>query len=356
MTVNPIFPTTRLSFRQELKKRVDQYFAEQGIRPWGNWVLYAKTILISLSFAALYIWLVFYTPVTWGAIGLCMLLGANVAAIGFNIMHDGSHGSYSRLPWLNRLAAGTLDFIGASSFMWRTKHNVIHHTYTNIDGWDDDLDIRPWMRMTAGQKRYFFHRFQHFYFILLYGFLHVSWVAVMDFQKYFSGKIGPVELSQMTLADHLVFWGSKLCFLFVFVLIPILQTGLVPYMIGFLIFTFTVGIIISVVFQLAHTVEEVDFPLPADNNQMEDEWAIHQVRTTANFATRNRFVTWFVGGLNFQIEHHLFPKISHIHYPAISRIVKKTSEEFGLKYNEFKNVRSAVIAHILLLRRMGATA
>ena len=356
MTAIPLFPNSRPSFRQELKQRVEQYFAEHGIRPSGNWALYLKTILISLSFAGIYTWLVFFTPGTWGAIALCMLLGANVAAVGFNIMHDGSHGSFSRYPWLNRLAAGSLDFIGASSFMWKLKHNVIHHTYTNIDGWDDDLDIRPWMRMTASQKRYFFHRFQHIYFILLYGFLHLSWVGVMDFQKYFSGKIGPVELTQMTLTDHLVFWGSKLCFALVFVLVPLIQVGLVHYLAGFLIFTFTVGVIISVVFQLAHTVEEVEFPLPLEGNQMEDEWAVHQVKTTANFATRNPIVTWFVGGLNFQIEHHLFPKISHIHYPAISRIVKKTSAEFGLKYNEFKSVHSAVIAHFLLLRKMGAAA
>jgi linoleoyl-CoA desaturase len=80
---------------------------------------------------------------------------------------------------------------------------------------------------------------------------------------------------------------------------------------------------------------------------------IHQIQTTANFATRSRLVTWFCGGLNFQIEHHLFPKMSHIHYPEVSKIVKATCQEYGIKYIEFPRVTAAMRSHWKLLYDLG---
>jgi linoleoyl-CoA desaturase len=180
----------------------------------------------------------------------------------------------------------------------------------------------------------------------------------MDFQKYFTGKVGELAIKEMTWKDHLLFWASKLSFATLFIFLPIYTCGFLDYIIGFIIFSATTGIVISLVFQLAHAVEELEFPTPeaGDKVMMENEWAIHQVKTTANFATKNKVITWFMGGLNYQIEHHLFPKISHVHYPAISKIVKKTSEEFGLKYQEFPKMRHAIFAHLQLLKRMGAAA
>jgi linoleoyl-CoA desaturase len=354
MLSSPRFNTSNRSFQTELKNRVDAYFAEKGIASTGNFHLYLKSFILSLTFIAIYGALVFATLNVWVAIVLAMLLGVNVAAIGFNVMHDGAHGSYSKSSLVNQLAASSLDFLGGSSFMWKVKHNIIHHTYTNIEGFDDDIDIKPWMRMTLGQKKYFFHRFQHIYFILLYSFLYLLWVGFMDFQKYFSKKVGNNTIKNIGWKDQLTFWGSKVSFLLVFVLLPIYMKGILPYLLGFLIFSATTGIVISMVFQLAHTVDEVSFPLPdTTTNKMEDEWAVHQLKTTANFATKNSVVTWLAGGLNYQIEHHLFPKISHIHYPALSEIVKRTSEEFGLKYQEFPKMRQAIVSHIMYLRRMG---
>lgn len=347
----------RTSFQAELKKRVDAYFSEHKITPTGNWKLYLKTAIISLTFVAIYAGLVFFNLGVFPSIILAMLLGVNVAAIGFNIMHDGAHGSFSNNGIINQMAASSLDFLGGSSFMWKVKHNIIHHTYTNIEGVDDDIDIKPWMRMTITQQKYFFHRFQHIYFIMLYALLYLFWVTIMDFKKYFTGKVGEMPIKDMGWKDQVTFWGSKVSFAFVFVFLPIYMKGILPYLLGFMFFSFTTGIVISMVFQLAHTVDELEFPeANTETNKMEDEWAVHQIKTTANFATKNKIITWFAGGLNYQIEHHLFPRVSHVHYPAISKIVKKTSEEFGLKYNEFPRMYQAVWAHIMLLKRVGAAA
>lgn len=350
----PKFSNVSRSFHSELKKRVHAYFKETGKEATGNATLYSKAIILAISFIFLYVHLVFFTPHVLLAITECILLGGTVAAIGFNIMHDGAHGSFSSRKAINALAAFSLNILGGNSFMWNVKHNVIHHAYTNIDGVDDDIDIKPWMRMSRTQPKYAIHQFQHMYFWFLYSLLYILWVFVLDYQKYFKGRIGSTLFKRMSVSDHVVFWVFKIINLILYVGLPIYIVGFVTWMVGFLIFTLVAGLIISIVFQLAHTVEHTHFPMPQEETgKMEDEWAIHQLKTTANFAPKNKWINWYVGGLNFQIEHHLFPKISHIHYPNISKIIKQTCEEFGIEYIEYSKMRYAIASHIAFLKQMG---
>jgi len=244
--------------------------------------------------------------------------------------------------------------LGASGIMWNNKHNIIHHTYTNIDGIDDDIEIKPMLRMCPTQKKYFIHRFQHIYVWFLYTLLLIIWVFATDYTKYFSKKVGSIAIKKMSTFEHIAFWIAKAGYAFGMIVVPIYLLGFVPWLLGFLIIAMFAGFVLSIVFQLAHTVEETTFPTPsADVNKIENEWAIHQIETTANFATKNKLICWLVGGLNFQIEHHLFPKISHIHYPAISKIIKQTCQEYGIRYNEFPKMRHAIISHASHLRKMG---
>ncbi|MFN8323293.1 MAG: acyl-CoA desaturase [Chitinophagales bacterium] len=355
--VSPRFPSPVSGFQAELRNRVDTYFENTNQSPTGNGKLYFKTLVIVFYFITIYTALVFFNLGTVWSLLLCILLGAGVAAIGFNIMHDGAHGSYSSSRAINDIAASSLDFLGASSFMWRTKHNVIHHTYTNIHHFDDDLNVRPLLRLAPEQKRLSFHQYQYIYAIPLYGLLHIVWITYKDFLKYFTGKIGSISFKKMTLTDELTFWGSKVSFLLFFVFLPVYMKGIIAYLIGFSVFSMATGIFISTVFQLAHVVETVEFPLPDEvTHRMEDEWAIHQVKTTANFANGSTLVTWLAGGLNFQIEHHLFPKVSHVHYPAISKIVKQTCSDYGVPYHEFPTTSAALRSHISYLRHLGQVA
>ena len=352
--MTPKFPTVKQPFHLVLKSRINEYFESSGKSLAGNAGLYAKAIILLTAFVFLYVHLVFFTPAISWAIFESVLLGIAVAGIGFNIMHDGAHGSFSKHKWVNSTAAFTLNLLGGSSFMWNVKHNVIHHAYTNIDGVDDDIDIQPWLRMSTTQKKMAMHKYQHVYFWVLYSLLYILWVFVLDYQKYFKKRIGEMAFKKMSLSDHLVFWGFKVLFLVIFVLIPIMSVGFLYWLTGFLIFTLVAGFVLSIVFQLAHTVEHTHFPIPnEETGKLEDEWAIHQLKTTANFAPKNRFVSWMVGGLNFQIEHHLFPKISHIHYPALRKIIKASCAEYGIPYIEFPKLRHAVISHVSFLRQMG---
>ncbi len=350
----PKFSNVPHSFHTELKKRISNYFKEVGKSTTGNVRLYVKASLLVASLLGLYTHLVFYTPAPFWAILECVLAGCVISFIGFNVMHDGAHGSFSRFKWVNNIASNFANFLGASQHMWKSKHNVIHHTYTNIHQVDDDIEARPLLRLCDEQPRYKIHRYQHFYFWLAYSLLYIYWVFVTDYKKYFSGKIGSIPIRKMTIQDHLLFWFYKLAHGFLFVALPIYMVGFMPWLIGFLAMGLVTGFVLSIVFQLAHTVEHTQFPLPDKaTGKMEDEWAIHQIKTTANFATRNKLISWLVGGLNFQIEHHLFPKISHVHYPAISRIIRKACEEYGIKYLEYKRLSLAVASHVAFLRHLG---
>jgi linoleoyl-CoA desaturase len=350
----PKFPSVKQSFHVELKKRINDYFESSGRSLTGNKQLYIKAGILFTAFVGLYIHLVFFTPSNIWAILECILLGLVVAGIGFNIMHDGAHGSFSKYKWVNNIAAFSLNLLGGSSFMWNVKHNIIHHAFTNIDGVDDDIDIQPWMRMSSTQPKLKMHKYQHFYFWFLYSMLYILWVFVLDYQKYFKKKIGAMPLKRMTPWDHIVFWGFKALYLFLFFLIPFYTVGIIPTIIGFLIFSVVAGFILSIVFQLAHTVEHTNFPIPQnETGKLEDEWAIHQLKTTANFAPRNKLISWLVGGLNYQIEHHLFPKVSHVHYPEIRKIIKQACNEFNVPYTEYKKMSHAVISHVLFLKQMG---
>jgi linoleoyl-CoA desaturase len=354
MNITPKFRnTTGSNFHQEVKKRVQAYFTEKNLEPTGNFSLYFKAGLLWALYVAGYVHLIFFTPPSLWAVLECLIMGGLTAAIGFNVMHDGGHGSFSKSKLWNDLAAYSVNGLGASMIMWMNKHNIIHHTYTNIDGIDDDIEIQPLLRMCASQKKRWIHRFQHIYIWVLYSLLLVLWVFVFDFKKYFTNKVGNVPLKKFSTLQHFTFWGAKIFYYTIMILIPIIYVGWFNWMVGFLTITMFAGVVLSVVFQLAHTVEETAFPTISSNNDIENEWAIHQVQTTANFATNNKLICWLVGGLNFQIEHHLFPKISHVHYPAISKIIKSTCEEFNIKYVEFRHTRDAIVSHMMHLKKMG---
>jgi len=340
------------SFHLELKSRIAEYFKEVGTASTGNYQLFLKAIILVLLFLLVYIHLIFFAPPGWLAIIEAVVLGGLTAAIGFNVMHDGAHGSFSKYSWLNKLAASSLNFLGANVFMWNTKHNVIHHAYTNVAGIDDDIDAGPLLRLCESQKRYKIHRYQHVYFWFTYAMLYLYWIFVSDYRKYFSGRVGSIPLKKMQASDHISFWAFKLLHLMLFVALPIYFWGFLPWLVGFLSYAMFSGLILSIVFQLAHTVEDTHFPEPVDN-KLADDWAVHQLKTTANFATRNKVISWLVGGLNFQIEHHLFPKISHVHYPAISVIIRKACEDYGIRYIEYPRMHMAVASHISHLKKLG---
>ncbi|WP_431216388.1 fatty acid desaturase family protein [Puia sp. P3] len=341
-------------FYTSLKTSVNNYFAHTDQKKTGDPRLYAKTVILILAAISLYT-SVLLLHMAWLPEVVCSaLLGFILASIGFNVMHDANHGSYSSRKWVNELLGLTLNALGGNSFIWKQKHNIIHHTYTNIDGVDDDIAKSPFIRMCSSQRWVPAHRVQHLYTPFLYAFSSMIWILFQDFEKYFRKKIVDTPLSKMSAADHLIFWVSKILYLLFYIAIPVVLMGWQHWLLFFISMHIGLGLTLSIVFQLAHVVEETEFEsVSGDDKQIENEWAIHQVRTTANFSPNRPILSWFVGGLNYQVEHHLFPKISHIHYPALSKLVQKECEVFDLPYNSLPSFKAAVISHFRFIRTLG---
>jgi len=343
------------AFHKELKRRVDDYFRNSDRSARDCPAMYLKTAIILSAFSGFYSLLVFVAGSWWQALPLAVLLAMSMAAIGFNIEHDGSHHSYSNHAWINRLAAMTMDLIGASSYVWHWKHVVVHHTYVNITGHDADIDIAFFGRLTPHQTRFKLHRWQHFYLWPLYGLNVIKWHLYDDFRDVISGRIGHTRMPRPKRWELLRFIGGKALFLILAFGLPLLMHRLWIVVLLYVLTVSLAGVVVSVVFQLAHCVEEAEFPLPQDSSgSMENAWAVHQVETSVDFARRNRVESWLLGGLNFQIEHHLFPRVCHINYPAISNLVEQTCREFGVRYGEHSSFRAGLLSHFRWLRRMGA--
>jgi linoleoyl-CoA desaturase len=340
------------AFYTDLKARVENYFREQKIETHGNFKIYLKSAFYILSFIACYIVLVFFTPSPLLAVLLCVAFGLLTAGIGFNVMHDGGHGSYSPKKNINRIAAMSLNFLGGSSFLWNIKHNMIHHTFTNIDGHDDDILNEPFLRLTKTQKRRFYHRYQFIYWVIVYGFMYFGWVFILDIMKYFRKSIASKTQIRFDFKTHVGFWLTKIIYVGLFVVLPLQFMPWYEFLIGFGIWVYTTGLITSVVFQLAHAVEDTHFIEP-NTEVLESDWAVHQVLTTANFGSRSKLLSFLTGGLNQQVEHHLFPRISHIHYPRLSPIVKATCQQHGLVYLEQPTFFHAVASHVRFLYKLG---
>ena len=279
------------------------------------------------------------------------LLSLALVGIGFNIQHDGNHGTFSRRPWVNRLAGFTLDLIGASSYFWKDKHNHNHHVYTNIPGEDADIHLGPMARLSADQPWFWWHRYQHVYLWVLYTFVHLRYLY-SDLQRLALGKNDGLTAGYPKGADMAWLLAGKAFFLTVAFVIP-LTRHTVGHVLGvYVLVSMGMGLIFSVVFQLAHTVDVVEHPVAGDLDHR-PEWVVHQIATTANFATGSRLATFLLGGLNHQREHHLFPRVAHVHYPALERVVREVCDEHGVPCRENVTLTDALRSHYRFVREMG---
>ena len=342
-------------FYSTVKQRVQQYFADNGISSTGDWRMYLKTGMVLLLTVTSYVVLVFYATTLWMALLAGFALAQGIALIGFNIMHDGSHDAYSRDKKMNWLAGFSLDLMGGNRMIWRQKHNILHHTYTNIDALDNDLRPSPMLRVSPGQGWRKIHRYQQFYAFIFYSLVTLSWTLVGDYNKFFKGRIDDYRLRRPTVAETFLFFSTKAAYYGYALILPAFFHPIWHVVVAFLAIHLVCGLTLAVIFQLAHQIEGTTFVQPdPETGVVEKDWAVNEVLASANFATKNKLATTYFGGMNFQIEHHLFPKVCHVHYAAISRIVEQACREYGITYNNFPTFRSALAAHYRFLRSMGS--
>lgn len=352
------FAKDRQDFFVTLNKRVNEYFKTNRVSRHANAEMVIKTIfMFALYFTPFVLMLTGVVSGTWPMLAMCVLMGTGIAGIGLSIMHDANHGAYSGKPWVNNLIGYSLNIIGGNAFNWKIQHNVLHHTYTNVHDADEDISPRGVLRMTPYSDWKAIHRFQHVYAWFLYGLMTLVWVLFKDIVRIINyHKDGLIKKQNASVTtETVILITTKIAYLaYIFGLpMTILSLSFWTVLVGFIVMHWVAGFILAIIFQPAHVIEGTEYFEPDENGNLENNWAIHQLHTTTNFANKSRIFSWYVGGLNFQVEHHLFPNICHVHYRNIAPIVEATAKEFEIPYKSANTFLDALIGHGKLLKELG---
>lgn len=343
------------AFVAELRSTVAHWFEEGRRSDKANLAMVAKTVLMVGILVGAYLLALSNALPGWALPGLVVLMGVTMAGIGFSVSHDALHGAYSSRAWVNRLVGSSFDALGANSYMWQITHNVIHHTYTNIHGVDEDLSVSPLLRLSPEAPWKPCHRYQHLYAFGVYSLSTLFWVFVKDFKYFLQRDLGPLRDRKHSAGAVSWLLLTKVMYLGYALVLPLLLIEQPWWVIvaGFVAVHLIAGAILGVIFQLAHVVEGTQHPVPDQTGEMEHTWAVHEMLTTSNFANANSALSWYVGGLNFQIEHHLFPKVCSVHYASLSGLVRRVAQRHGVPYNEHQTLFEALASHYRMLKQLG---
>jgi linoleoyl-CoA desaturase len=346
------------AFIDDLRARVDAYFKEKQISRYGNAEILLESVFMFALYIGPYILMISGGVQAPAMFLLCwIVMGFGMAGLGMVLMHDANHGSFSKNRQMNRWLGKSLYLLGGFPPNWRQQHNTLHHGFTNIDGMDEDIRPPGILRISPHRKFRKIHRFQFIYAWLLYGLMTISWITVKDFKQLARYRKAGVHLTQKNNYNRLMvdLIATKALYYIIFLVVPVIYLPIPWYMtlLFFLAMHIVCGIILGTVFQSAHVVPDTAFPLPDARGNLENSWAVHQLSVTSDFAPKNRLLSWFIGGLNFQVEHHLFPGISHVHYRNIAPLVRATAEKHHLPYHVQPTFGSALKAHLKMLRKLG---
>ncbi|HYF68399.1 MAG TPA: acyl-CoA desaturase [Ohtaekwangia sp.] len=353
-----LFAPTHRDFTSTLNKRVNEYFKSTGKSRYANGAMVLKTVVMFGMYWIPYALILSGITNSALLLALAIIMGLGMAGIGLSVMHDANHGAYSQKGWVNTLIGYSLNLVGASAFNWKMQHNVLHHTYTNVHDEDEDISPRGVLRLSPHTPWKPMHKYQFIYAWFLYGLMTMMWMLVNDYRRlirYQNNGLAKKHNANIA-AEWLILLTTKFINIGYILVIPLVFTSIPWYQIvtGIFILHYITGFILAIIFQPAHVIEGTEFPLPDENPySLQTNWAVHQLRTTTNFGNRSTWFSWYVGGLNFQIEHHLFPNVCHVHYKALSKIVKATTKEFGLPYKNADTFFQALAGHGRLLKQLG---
>lgn len=341
-------PSQQNNSQKKLYADAMNYFRSEELSPKGTFAVHLKPFFFLSLLIVSYISLVFFSAHWWTTLLYGILLVFAMGGIGFGFAHDACHGSFSKKRSLNKLAGCGYDLIGGSSYVWSWKHNVLHHRNPNQNLFDPDIQTHPFLRLSKQQERYGFHRYQQFYFFVLYMFIGIRWQLWQDFATYFKGRLVGRKFPKPRGIDFIIFWGGKAFFLAFAFLIPSLYHPFSLVVGVYLAIMMCLGLVLGLILQVAHSTEGV-LGEHKDNLDITE----FQIRNSSNYCPDNWFLTWYSGGLNYHIEHHLFPNISSIHYPALSKIVKAHCQVHEIKYQSHSSYLTSLTAHYRYLKNLG---
>jgi linoleoyl-CoA desaturase len=343
------------SFAREVKASANEYFERNRLSRHANEAMITKTVVL----VALYL----------GSYGPDHQRRPAAAVDVVLLLRDGYRHGRDRLlghsrcparrlfgqPARQRLIGCLFDTLGANGYVWKITHNGIHHTYTNIRGYDEDLEVSPLIRLSPHTPFKPIHRFQHLYAFVAYGTATVFWVFVKDYKYFLKRDLGPYRDKKHPPFEWLFLIISKASYYLAMIVLPLLVLDITwwQFLIGFLTLHLTAGLILGVIFQLAHVVEATVHLPEHEAGALKGTWMLYQMRTTNDFARGNRLLSWYVGGLNYQIEHHLLPRVCHVHDPQLSPIVERLASKHGVPYHSCPTLWQAIRSYYRVLKRLG---
>ena len=344
-------------FYKVLQKRVNDYFKNSNIARHGNVQMFFKSIVMISLYVVPYFLMLMYFQNAFMIFLMWIMMGIGMAGIGLSIMHDANHGAYSKNQTVNKVVGYIITLVGGHDVNWRIQHNVLHHTYTNVTGMDEDLSPGSTLRFSPHEPRLSAHKYQHIYAWFLYGMMTILWSTSKDFKQLFRyRKMELLETQNVRFVSSLIILiTSKILYYIVVLILPLIYSPLPVWgtVASYFAMHFVCGVILGGIFQPAHVVPTSDYLLPDESGNVDADWAVNQLVNTSNFAPGARLFSWYVGGLNYQVEHHLFPNICHIHYRKISEIVKSTALEYNLPYNSERTWGNALASHTKMLYNLG---
>ena len=340
----------KVAFSEELKQEVSALIKADPRGRYADSRTWAKVGLLVFFTVTCYVSLVFFASSFNSRLMLVLMFALSVLFLGLNVMHEAAHGNLSPDPRINRILAFSFDLFGISSDLYAIKHTHFHHHYTNLPEYDGDINEAPVIRMSLEQERWSVHRYQAWYTPLLYSLITLTW-PVFDLIRLVRPKVGKKPFTPPAAGVKIRILALKGVHYALALFLPASQFGWAETLLLFTLFHVVLGGVLALIFQVAH-VHEAGLVQPGTTRQ---DWHLHQMLTSADFSTRNPWINLAFGGLNFQTIHHLFPNVSHRHFPAIQAIVIRLSERHGVPYTQFDSFGAAIRAHFALLNRLGRT-
>ncbi len=351
-------PQNKPDFINELRGEVNDYFEKNKISKYGN---------SSIVFKSAFMFLLYFTPFVLMLTGLVtsipailvcwIIMGLGMSGIGMVLMHDANHRTFSKRPGVNKFLGKSLYLLGGFPVTWRYQHNTLHHGFTNIEGQDEDINPVGILRFSPHKPLYKIHRYQQLYAWFFYFLMTLLWATTKDFKQLIRYEKEGVKLDtdkkyKSLMMDLIV---SKILYYAIFLILPLIVLPIAWYwtLLFFFVMHFVSGFILTIIFQTAHVMPSSSYPMPDEKGKIENSWAIHQLMTTTDYAPKSRIFSWMIGGLNYQVEHHLFPNISHVHYKKVAPFVKKAAEKYGLPYHVQATFLHAVYEHYKMLKSLG---
>ena len=338
-------------FFSTLIQKVDDYMEKKGNNRFADSSIYFKGVFLITLYISSYILLLSGTLNTILSVLFVMIMGLSGVMIVFNIVHDASHNVLFKNRSLNRALAYFGDLMGMNSYIWNIRHNIQHHTFTNVAGGDVLLDSIPFIRVSPQQKKFAIHKYQVFYVPVMYMLYSIFWVCFIDINMFRQKQMGNYTNMRRSWQEWAKLFFFKSFYIFYMIIFPawIINIPLSTVLIGFLIYHVVAGLLLSTVVVLGHCVEGAEYTAPDENGIIQNSFMQHEWNATYDCSTNSRLLHWITGGLNTHLAHHLFPKLCHCHYLAVTKIIKEHCAEHNVKYQHY-SFGDAIVSHLNFLR------